>query len=404
MLLAFLILTPLAMASTGFSAYVVEHKTKRVLYEHSADEPRYPASITKVMTLYLVFEDLKKKKINLKTPVKFSAYAASTEPSKLGVKAGDSISMKLAIDALIVKSANDVAVAVAETLAGSEKEFVKRMNQKAKQLGMRNTTFRNPHGLFHAEQVTTARDLATLGIAIYEHFPKYYDYFSTETVSYGGITHKSHNQITKTFPGADGLKTGYIRKSGSNLLSSAKKGRKRVFAVVLGGRNTKERDGIMESLLTESFAPVRQYRQQIEYAVVMDQTVLFTPRKGVNSDKTVLRDVKSKTPKFEPSPQIKLAAKPQSNPAPTKKQIAKRQELLAGDAVQVGAFTHYQDAQNQARLTERRTGIDRISIVHEGGLYKVWLTGFSNNEAHSTCELLKTYRSACFVVRNPSVN
>lgn len=391
----------LLYAQTGFSAYVVDYQSGRALYEHSIDEPRYPASLTKVMTLYLIFEDVKAGKINFNTPITFSTRAANVEPSKLGVQAGESIPLKLAIDALIIKSANDVAIAVAEALSGSESAFIKRMNEKAKQLGMKATTFYNPHGLFHSQQITTAKDMVTLGIAIFRDFPHYYHYFKTDSFYHNGTVFKSHNRVTLNVLGTDGLKTGYIRKSGFNLLSTSKRDGKRVFAVVLGGRTTKIRDDIMADLLNASFNSVREYRPTIDYTIVMDQTVLFKPEKGVTENKTVVKNVTSQGPVFTASPKITMISQAQNTASPTKESLAVLEDHLLGDAVQVGAFQDYETAQTQATLTKRRTGIDRISIVHQEGLYKVWVTGFTTEEAYTTCDLIKSFKGTCFVVKNP---
>ncbi len=385
LLLSLILFTQNAVAETGFAAYIVDHKTGRVLFEHDAYEQRYPASITKVMTLYLAFEDLKSRRVKLNHPITFSQNAAAQPPSKLGAKVGETITLELAIKALIVKSANDVATAVAENLASSEQAFVNRMNQKAKQLGLYNTHFVNPHGLFHERQVSTASDLVKLGIAIHEDFPEYYPLFKTESFHFGGTQFTSHNRVNKFFPGADGIKTGYIRKSGFNLLTSAKQGNSRIFAVVLGGRTTQLRDDLMMDLLSASFDQLQKRRSTpITPLITYDMTVLFTPTNEKKEDKRVLL---AQSPSRPNLPQVSLMAQSESTIHPN-----------MSAAIQVGAFSSYQSAQNQARLVHRQIGEGRIEIDNRDQLYRALLVGFDYAHAHNTCERLKRSNTSCFVL------
>ncbi len=374
-----------AIAETGFSAFIVDQKSGEVLFEHDAYESRYPASITKVMTLYLAFEDLKAGRAKLNQPIRFSQHAASQPPSKIGVPAGEAITLDLAIKALIVKSANDVATAVAENLAGSERAFVERMNRKAKELGLYNTHFVNPHGLFDERQVSTASDLLQLGIAIYNDFPQYYPLFKTESFSYNGTQFTSHNRVNKNFPGADGIKTGYIRKSGFNLLTSAKQGDRRLFAVILGGRTTKLRDDLMMDLLASSFQQLNSGRQvALNPVITRDMTVLFKPDHPNATDKTRLV---SKSPARPNLPKVNLIAQSSQEIHPN-----------SSAAIQVGAFSSYQSAQNQARLVHRQVREGQIEIVNKDDLYRALLVGFDYDRAHMTCEELKRNNTSCFVL------
>jgi D-alanyl-D-alanine carboxypeptidase len=236
------------------AAIVVDAKTGKVLYSDDADARCYPASLTKMMTLYLLFEALDSGKTSLNTRITVSAHAAAQAPSKLGLKPGQTIAVKDAILALVTKSANDMAVAVAEHLAGSEGAFAARMTAKARSLGMSRTTFRNASGLPNPGQVTTARDMATLGRALQEHYPKYYAYFSTKSFVYGGRRIATHNRLLGRVAGVNGIKTGYTRASGFNLVTSVNRNKRLLVAVVLGGKSGRARDQRMASLI-EDYLP-----------------------------------------------------------------------------------------------------------------------------------------------------
>jgi D-alanyl-D-alanine carboxypeptidase len=243
-----------AAASAGnFAALVINGANGEPIYGVSADEPRYPASLTKMMTLYLTFEALDSGRIRLSDRMPVSAYAASRPPSKLGLDPGDSLSVENAILALVTKSANDAAAVLAEYLGGSESAFAERMTARARALGMDNTTFRNASGLPDPGQVTTARDMATLGYALVHRFPHYYSYFSTTSFYYSGAVHPNHNRMLGTYAGVDGIKTGFINSSGFNLVASAKRDGQRLIGVVFGARSSAERARMMTALLDGGF-------------------------------------------------------------------------------------------------------------------------------------------------------
>ncbi len=235
------------------AAMVVDGYTGKILYESNPDEPRYPASVTKVMTLYLLFESLKEGRIKMDTPLKVTAFAASQSPSKLGLQAGSTIAVRDAIYALVTKSANDCAVVVAENLAGTEEEFARAMTTKARSLGMTRTTFANASGLPDTSQRTTARDLITLGRRILADFPEKASVFSTRVFTYEGESYRNHNGLLFTYRGTEGLKTGFTRASGFNLLTSVRQENRHLVAVVLGGRSAVERNSRMRSLLNASW-------------------------------------------------------------------------------------------------------------------------------------------------------
>lgn len=238
-----------AHANSKYAAIVVDANTGKTLFSSKAEEPRYPASLTKMMTLYLTFEAMQSGRISKTTKVPFSKNAANEPPTKLGVKAGGSITVETAIYSLVTKSANDASTALAELLGGSEADFARQMTAKARKLGMTGTIFRNANGLPNPAQRTTARDMATLGIALREHFPQYYDYFSTRSFKFGKQRLANHNRLLGRIKGVDGIKTGYIRASGFNLVSSVSDGNRRIVAVVMGGQTAKSRDNHMAELI-----------------------------------------------------------------------------------------------------------------------------------------------------------
>ena len=255
-LLALILVWAIAMPATAapqFAALTVDARTGKLIFASDADGLRHPASLTKMMTLYLLFQDLKSGKIKLSSPIRISARAASMAPSKLGVKPGTMITVETAIRALVVKSANDVAAAVAENLGGTESAFAKRMTRTARSIGMSRSTFVNASGLPNAAQITTARDMATLGLRLMRDYPQYYSYFRTMSFTYAGRTIKTHNRLLGRFEGTDGIKTGYVAASGFNLVSSVRRGDKRVVGVVLGGRSGGARDAYMKKMLANSF-------------------------------------------------------------------------------------------------------------------------------------------------------
>ncbi|TIO07882.1 D-alanyl-D-alanine carboxypeptidase family protein [Mesorhizobium sp.] len=231
------------------AAIVMDAKTGKVLYSSNADGRRYPASLTKMMTLYLTFEAMAKGKISKNSRVVFSANAAAEPPTKLGVRPGGAITVETAILSMVTKSANDSATALGELLGGNETNFAHMMTAKARALGMKGTVFRNAHGLPNPGQFTTARDMAVLGIALREHFPQYYGYFSQRSFLYGRKRINGHNRLLGRIKGVDGIKTGYTRASGYNLVSSVSDGDRRIVAVVIGGKSGGSRDNQMAGLI-----------------------------------------------------------------------------------------------------------------------------------------------------------
>jgi D-alanyl-D-alanine carboxypeptidase len=241
--------TQAIQASPRYAAIVLDAKSGKTLHEASADALRHPASLTKIMTLYMLFEQLEAGKLKLHSPMEVSAHAAAQPPTKIGVKPGQTLMVEDAIKSLVTKSANDAAAVIAEALAGSEEEFARQMTRKARALGMNRTVYRNASGLPDMAQVTTAREQAILGLAIQERFPRYYRYFSLTGFTYRGHAMRNHNKLLGRVQGVDGIKTGYTRASGFNLVSSVRRSDRHIIAVVLGGSSGAQRDTRMRTLI-----------------------------------------------------------------------------------------------------------------------------------------------------------
>ena len=249
---AFLIIF-ISSAHAKYASFIINENTKRIYHNANADTRNYPASLTKIMTLYLVFDALKSKKILMNTKFKVSKRATRQPPSKLNLSAGSKITVRNAILALVTKSANDVATVIAENLGKSERNFARLMTKKAKKLGMTRTTFRNASGLPNRGQLSTARDMATLGIAIRKNHPNFFKLFKTKSFVYKGIKYSNHNNLLGSYYGTDGIKTGYTNASGFNLVASVERNGQRIIGVVFGGKKARSRDKHMIKLLNKHF-------------------------------------------------------------------------------------------------------------------------------------------------------
>ncbi|MBB3396779.1 MULTISPECIES: D-alanyl-D-alanine carboxypeptidase family protein [unclassified Rhizobium] len=273
-------------AMAGSASLILDARTGKVLSAENADVLNHPASLTKMMTIYMAFEAINRGKLSWNTPLVMSKYAASRPPTKLGVRAGDSITVRDAILGMITKSANDAAAAMAEKLGGSESNFARMMTQKARQLGMNRTAFYNASGLPDGRQVTTARDMSTLAVALMRNYPSEYRLFSTASFNFRGRTIRGHNNLMYRYQGMDGIKTGYTNASGFNLVSAVKDGNRRVVGVVLGGRTARSRDAKMAGLLDKYLGRAStggklvasiNARQQVEIASAADDSDMPIP-------------------------------------------------------------------------------------------------------------------------------
>ncbi|MGY4623977.1 serine hydrolase [Bradyrhizobium sp. USDA 4486] len=298
-------------SSPKFASIIVDGNSGAVLQANSPDGLRHPASLTKIMTLYLLFERLESGKMKLDTEMPVSQHAADQDPTKLNLRPGQTIRVEDAIKGLVTRSANDAAVVIAEAIGGDEDDFAQMMTRKARSLGMSKTVYRNASGLPNDEQVTTARDQATLGRAIQERFPRYYRYFATSTFNWRGQSIRNHNHLLGSVEGVDGIKTGYTRASGFNLVTSMRRGNRHLIGVVLGGRSGGSRDAIMRNLLAEN----------LEKGATTHTVAAVTERNGADASSDVADA--SDTP-ARPAPQVQAAAAPE---APSR--LASRLSTLA---------------------------------------------------------------------------
>lgn len=299
---------PSGWSQSRYAAIVVDANTDRVLYSHNADARRFPASLTKMMTLYMLFAEMRAGRVTLSTEIRVSAHAAAQSPSKLGLGAGQTIPVSAAILALVTKSANDVAAAIAEHIGGSESAFAAMMTDKARALGMTATTFRNASGLPASGQRTTARDMARLAAALSRDFPDYYDYFRTRSFAYKGRNYRNHNRLLGYVDGVDGIKTGYTRASGYNLAVSARRGRRHLIAVVMGGPSASARDRHVTALLNDLFAKASTQRTAVAHAVAPPAVAPLPP----------MRPAAASAPRIaSAAPPAAVTADPPSLPAAT---------------------------------------------------------------------------------------
>ncbi|MEL7097988.1 MAG: D-alanyl-D-alanine carboxypeptidase family protein, partial [Pseudomonadota bacterium] len=254
------VVLPLSAVAAPYAAMVIDARTGEVLHSRNADKRLHPASLTKMMTLYVAFEAVQKGEISMDTMVRISKKAAAEQPSKLGLRAGSRIKLRYLVRAAAVKSANDAATAIAEAISGSEAAFARRMTRTARALGMTRTTFKNAHGLTEAGHLSTARDMTTMGRRLFYDFPQYYNIFSRRSTSAKIATvHNTNRRLLNAYRGADGIKTGYTRAAGFNLVASAERGNERVIATVFGGKSTASRNAKVAELLDLGFrrAPSR---------------------------------------------------------------------------------------------------------------------------------------------------
>jgi len=346
-------------AQAKYASLVVDADTGQILHATNSETRNYPASLTKMMTLYMIFDRLEKKRWSLATKLKVSRRAARQPASKLGLRAGSTITVKQAILALATKSANDVATTVAENISKRERNFALKMTAKARSLGMSKTTFRNASGLPHRAQMSTAKDMSILARALLRDFPQYYHYFSTKTFKYRGVTHRTHNKLLKTYPGADGFKTGYIRASGFNLVASATRGGRRIIGVVFGGRSSRQRNQHMTTLLDKGFA---RLSKQMGTQLIAEATP-----KPSKKPKAVNTASKSSPSHSTWGVQVGAFSKVSQAKSAANKAIGKASRYLNGGNIRIVPLN-------------KRSG----KILH-----RARIVGISKRDAYRTCRLLK---------------
>ena len=417
-----------AKSNPKYASIVMDSDTGLILHQRYADKRLHPASITKVMTLMLVFDALKEGRIRLHDRVHISKRAAGMVPSKIGLPAGSSIKVKDAILALVTKSANDIAVALAEKIGGTEYNFAKMMTKKARSLGMKRTTFKNASGLHHKAQVSTARDIAKMAQVVIQDYPKYYRYFSTKSFRYKGKTYNNHNRLMKTYKGMDGMKTGYINASGFNLVASAVRNNRRVIGVVLGGRTTKSRNAHMAVLLDKGFSRINDMRiahakaplpaRKPQIILALNQLKNITPASGTQ---TASLDSKMKTgtigellgqgdidhsasDRFRTGLIAIAAHKNRFSKAPATKSYKlvknvayQKSKSSQGWAIQIGAFksravTDKAISKTLAALPRRYANANPIIAplkTESGWLFRGRLSGYTKQDAYAACKHLK---------------
>lgn len=373
-------LSPISSALASTSSIMIDAASGKVLSSSDADSLRYPASLTKVMTLYITFDALEKGILKLNDKLPVSRHAANRAPSKLGLRAGSKIEVKTCIMAVIIKSANDCASVLAEGLGYTEENFAQSMTRVSHELGMKNTTFKNASGLPHKAQKTTARDMALLAAAMYHHFPKYYKWFSAKSFTYEGRTVYTHNHLLKNFAGADGLKTGFTNASGYNIITSAERNGQRVIAVTMGHNTAKVRDKTVAQMMNKGL-------------------IKLALNDKVNDASMYAQLEEKKLP--QPEEELKVAsAEAVVEETP---EIASEENLWD---IQVGAFSNYTKARNYAleirQTVSKKYASKNIDIepVANGSaiIYRSKIIGFAKNDADNACKGLKKSNKSCIVV------
>ena len=428
------------MKSGKYAALVIDADTGEILYARNADKKRYPASLTKMMTLYMVFDALNKGELKLNQRLPVSKHAASQPQTNISLKQGETIPVKDAIKSLVVRSANDASVVLAEAIGDTEWGFARLMTAKARSLGMRSTNFRNAHGLPDKKQYTTARDMAKLSAALRRDFPQYYHYFKTTKFSWKGRHYKSHNRVLGKFDGVDGIKTGYIRMSGFNLATSVKRDGYHIVAIVMGGQTGKIRDGHMMTLLDKTFTVLAERKDQPRLFANAPTPVAkpdLKAVKDVNPVPAFIRQAKSlqakesrgevdtaslnvsgtsivpvKKPTIEraKSKVIQASLSP-SKPGTLQYQMAnlsKRALMGGGWGIQVGAFSDENSAvkaaANAVKMARDQLKDSHISVTGKGStstsIHRARLANLTEYQAKSACKTLLANNAQCFVYRS----
>lgn len=358
-----------------YAALVVEADSGKVLYARNAQQQRYPASLTKMMTLYMVFDALKRGRLTLNHRLPVSSRAVAQPPSKLGLRKGETITVRQAILALVTRSANDVATVVAEGLGRTEANFARLMTRKARSLGMEHTTFRNASGLPNNQQVTTAWDMLRLAKALQRDFPQYYHYFSTKDFTFRGKRHRNHNRLLDSYEGTNGIKTGYIRASGFNLVASVNRAGRRVIGIVFGGKTGWARDAHMRDILDQGF------ERLLASAPVQGPKYSEAKNSSVSTDSSVVEQGSADS-------------------------LQKVNADKSYRTLQVGVFSRLAAAEKQAstaikalpnlRLLSQKT-IDQVSRSGKT-LYYTRFKNLSGLEAEAACQALRRKQIDCFTL------
>jgi D-alanyl-D-alanine carboxypeptidase len=409
------------------SAIVVDMNSGSILYSQSADLPRYPASLTKMMTLYVLFGYLRAGKVTPTSELVVTPHAASQAPTKLGLKPGATISTTDAVKALVTQSANDAAVTIAENLAGTEENFARVMTDTARSIGMNATTFRNASGLPNEDQITTARDMATLAAHLIHDYPEYYGVFETRYFTFNGHKYRNHNKLLFGYQGCDGIKTGYIKASGFNLTASVHRGNKHLVAVVLGGKTGGQRDAAMRSLLDRHFAKATDTKptpaqllaslvpapsppavQKPAYTLAPPTPApsASTARAGETSTDTTA-DTTTDTEEGDTGDPAEPIEASVTVTEPGAKATTKPGKYQGAFQVQVGAFTSEAEAQNRLGMVQQRASdlldghmpFTTSFMMGDEEWYRARFAGFSRESAQAACATLKKMSLDCAVMK-----
>lgn len=413
------VIAMVAPAEAKYASMVVDADTGEVLHAVNADNRNYPASLTKMMTLYLLFDALDRGQVKLTDRMPVSAHAAGQAPSKLGLRPGQTIEVEDAILGICTKSANDAAVVVAEFLGGTEPAFADMMTRKGREIGMRQTVFRNASGLPNLSHISSARDMATLARALLHNHPRQYHYFSTSQFTYNGETMRNHNHLMEWYEGVDGIKTGYIGASGFNLVASVKRDGRRLIGVVFGGQSATARDRHMAQLLDAAFAKAPG-STGVELAEMPEQqgeddSVAATPAKTKRKVKAAAAhhsDTRAvmKAMAAGQAGRLSASAKP-SKVAARAKAAADDEEDASGDAdednwgIQVGAYAQQAKAKEAVTTARHKLGKlvsdGEVSIARNKGHhapYRARLIGLSKETAREACRRLGKSGISCAII------
>jgi D-alanyl-D-alanine carboxypeptidase len=389
------------------AAIVVDMNSGTILHAQAADTPRHPASLTKMMTLYVLFGYLRAGNLKMESDLTVTPFAASQAPTKLGLKPGATIKVSDAVKALVTQSANDAAVVIAENLAGTEENFARLMTDTGRRIGMKATVFRNASGLPNDEQTTTARDMAILAAHLIHDYPDYYSVFETRYFTFKGRKYRNHNKLLFGYKGTDGIKTGYTRASGFNLTASVHRGNKHLVAVVLGGKTGGQRDAAMRNLLDKNFTAASDTKPTpAQLMASLDGAP--PPRLPAMRKPTVAPAAATPAPTpaasaegdiGEPDLPLKANLSPSNGKA--------KSVRYAGDYhVQVGAFMSLADAENRLGMVQQRA-VDLLDghlpftasfMKDDKEWYRARFAGFSKDAAQRTCTALKKRSLDCVVM------
>lgn len=403
-----------------YAALIMDPKTGEIYHEKNSTMRRYPASLTKMMTLYLLFEALESDKISMHTRLPVSEYAASMPQTNLSLSAGDEIPVETAIKSLVVRSANDVSVVVAEALGGDVDNFATMMTIKAHALGMRSTRFANPNGLPNENQYTTARDMAKLGIALKRDFPKYYPYFSVREFSWAGTSYYTHNRVMLRYAGVDGIKTGYIGSSGFNLVTYCKRGGRPLIGVVMGGSSGRWRDDRMIALLGEGYQVLasrgasrgKMYASNLPRStnatIGENKPIAFEEEESppIDTPENEVDELTKPTPPAAPALSSSKPAPTSPFAAPTPPPSAPSLSMATNWGIQVGAFSTNALAQKAANSAQKKAAQElagaRSVIIppkKPDKTYRVRLENITEFQATKACEVLSSANMQCFTYR-----